>query len=260
VGRVSTSAGLAGPRPGLATREVAFLLILAAGAWAATLVLARGMAGMTGTMGLGLVLFVPVWTLMMAAMMLPSVAPTASLYARTFRGHRALRTAGLVAGYLAVWAAAGVPAYGLAWLAGWLSGKHPSAAHLLAVAIFAVCGVYQLSSLKDRCLRHCRSPLGLLLHYGSYRGSSRDLRVGLHNGAYCLGCCWTLMVIFIAVGVMNVAAMVGLAALVLAEKLWRWGPAAGRLAGIAALALAVATIWLPGLAPGLHAAPPMMMH
>jgi predicted metal-binding membrane protein len=256
---VSSSPTLAEPpRPGLATREVAFLLILAAAAWAATLALARGMAGMTGTMGLGLGSFVPIWTLMMAAMMLPSVTPTASLYAKTFRDNRAVRTAGLVVGYLAVWAAAGVPAYGLAWLAGWLTGMHPGGAHVLAVAVFAGCGVYQLSSLKDRCLAHCRSPLGLLLHYGSYRGRLRDLRVGIHNGAYCLGCCWGLMAILIAVGVMNVAAMVGLAALVLVEKVWRWGPAAGRLAGVAALALAVATIWLPWLAPGLHAAPAMM--
>jgi predicted metal-binding membrane protein len=257
---VTGSRGLAGPRSGPAVREAAFLLILAAGAWAATIALTREMAGMTGTMGLGLALFVPVWTLMMAAMMLPSVAPTASLYAKTFRDNRAVRTTGLVVGYLAVWAAAGVPAYGLAWLAGWLTGKHPSAAHIMAVAVFAVCGLYQLSSLKDRCLAHCRSPLGLLLHYGSYQGRSRDLRVGVHHGAYCLGCCWGLMVILIAVGVMNVVAMIGLAALVLVEKAWRWGPAAGRLAGAAVLALAVATIWLPWLAPGLHAAPPMMMN
>jgi predicted metal-binding membrane protein len=80
------SAGLARPRPGLATREAAFLLIVAAGAWAVTIALARGMAGMTGTMGLAL--FLPLWTLMMAAMMLPSVAPTASLYARTFQDNR----------------------------------------------------------------------------------------------------------------------------------------------------------------------------
>jgi predicted metal-binding membrane protein len=254
---VSGSSGLARPRPGLATREAAFLLIVAAGAWAATIVLARGMAGMTGTMGLGLAVFVPIWTLMMAAMMLPSVAPAASLYARTVQGNRTARIAGLVAGYLGVWAAAGLPAYGLAWLAGWLTGKHPSAAHVLAVAIFAVCGLYQLSSLKDRCLTHCRSPLGLLLHYGSYRGRFRDLRVGAHHGAYCLGCCWGLMVILVAVGVMNIVVMVGLAALVLIEKVWARGPAAGRLAGAAALALAVATIWLPWLAPGLHAAPMM---
>ena len=258
---MSSSSGVAGPRPALAaTREVAFLLILAAGAWVATIALARGMAGMTGTMGLGLALFVPVWTLMMAAMMLPSVAPTASLYARTVQSNRAARITGLVVGYLAVWAVVGVPAFGLAWLAGWLTGKHPGAAHIMAVAVFAAVGIYQLSSLKDRCLAHCRSPLGLLLHYGSYRGRSRDLRVGIHHGGYCLGCCWALMLILIAVGVMDIAAMVGLAALVLVEKLWRRGPAAGRVAGVAALALAVATIWVPWLAPGLHAAPAMMMH
>ena len=257
---MSSSSGLARPRPGLATREIAFLLVLAAAAWTATVVLARGMAGMAGTMGLGLAAFVPVWTLMMAAMMLPSVSPMASLYARTIQGRRAIRVAGLVVGYLAVWAAAGVPAYGLAWLAGWLAGKHPSGAHVMAVAVFALCGIYQLSPLKDRCLAHCRSPLGLLLHYGSYRGRSRDLRVGVHHGAFCLGCCWALMVILIAVGVMNVVAMIGLAALVLVEKTWGRGPAAGRVAGAAVLALAVATIWLPWLAPGLHAAPPMMMN
>jgi predicted metal-binding membrane protein len=221
---VTGSSGLARLRPGLATREVAFPLILAAGAWAATVALARGTAGMAGMMGLGLAAFVPIWTLMMAAMMLPSVSPVASLYTRTIQGRRAIRIAGLVAGYLAVWAAAGVPAYGLAWLAGWLTGKHPSAAHVTAVAVFAVCGIYQLSPLKDRCLAHCRSPLGLLLHYGSYRGRSRDLRAGAHHGGYCLGCCWGLMVILIAVGVMNVAAMIGLAALVLIENVWRWAP------------------------------------
>jgi predicted metal-binding membrane protein len=255
---VTGSRGLAQSRPGLAAREVAFLLILAAGAWAAVLVLARGMAGMAGTMGLGPALFVPMWTLMMAAMMLPSVAPMASLYAKAMRRGRAQRVAGLVVGYLAVWAAVGVPAYGLAWLAGWLAAKHPGAAHVMAVVVFAACGLYQLSWLKDRCLAHCRSPLGLLLHYGSYRGRWRDLRVGAHHGAYCLGCCWGLMVILIAVGVMNVVAMIGLAALVLVEKVWKRGPAAGRLAGAAALALAVATIWLPWLAPGLHGMPPMM--
>ncbi len=246
------------PRPGLATGEVAFLLILAAGAWAATIVIARGMTGMTGTMGLGLAAFVPVWTLMMAAMMLPSVAPTARLYAKTVQCNRMARVGGLVAGYLAVWAAAGLPAYGLARLAGSLTGQHPGAAHVMGVAVFAVAGVYQLSSAKDRCLAHCRSPLALLLHYGSYRGRLRDLRVGVHHGAYCLGCCWGLMVILIAVGVMNIAAMVGLAALVLIEKTWTWGVGFSRLAGATALALAVATIWLPWLAPGLHHAMQMM--
>ena len=247
-----------GSRLSLAGKDVAVLLMLAAAAWAGTVAIARGMSGMTGTMGLGLAVFVPVWTLMMAAMMVPSVAPTASLYAKTVRGNRAVRIGGLVAGYLLVWAAAGVPAYGLAWLAGRLAGSHPGAAHVLAVTLFAVCGIYQLTSLKDRCLAHCRSPLGLLLHYGSYRGKLRDLRVGVHHGAYCLGCCWGLMIVLIALGVMNLAAMVGLAVLVLIEKLWVRGPLVGRIAGVAALAVAIAAIWFPWLAPGLHAAQPMM--
>jgi predicted metal-binding membrane protein len=150
------------------------------------------MAGMTGTMGLGLAAFVPVWTLMMAAMMLPSAIPLATRYAGTLRGNRTVRTAGLVAGYLAV-------------------------------------------------------------------RRSRDLRAGVHHGAYCLGCCGVLMVLLVAVGVMNLTAMVGLAAVVLVEKTWRWGPVAGRVFGVAALGLAVAIIWLPWLAPGLHAASPMTM-
>jgi predicted metal-binding membrane protein len=252
-------AGLAPSRPGLATREAGLVLIVAAGAWAGTVLLARGMAGMAGTMGLGLAAFVPVWTLMMAAMMLPSVTPLASLYARTVQSNRTVRIAGLVAGYLAVWAAVGLPAFGLAWLAGWMTGRHPGVAHVLAVVVFAACGVYQLGPLKDRCLAHCRSPIALLLHYDSYRGRSRDLRTGAHHGAYCLGCCGALMLLLIAVGVMNLAAMVGLAAVVLVEKTWRWGAVAGRVFGVAALGLAVAIIWLPWLAPGLHAAPPMMM-
>ena len=88
------SGGLARPRPSRTAREAAVLLILAAGAWAATVALARGMAGMTGTMGLGLAAFVPVWTMMMAAMMLPSVTPTATLYAKTMQRNRAAGSPG----------------------------------------------------------------------------------------------------------------------------------------------------------------------
>jgi predicted metal-binding membrane protein len=243
----------------LGRTESAVLLLLAAAAWAATLVIARGMAGMNGTMGLGILLFVAVWTLMMAAMMLPSVTPLASLYARSIASSRTARLAGMVTGYLLVWAAVGVPAYLLAALTSWLDNHHQGVGHGLAVAIFAGCGIYQLTGLKDRCLAHCRSPFGLLLRYGSFRGRTRDLRVGIHHGAYCLGCCWALMIILIAVGVMNIAAMLALAALILAEKMWPRGELIARIAGVAALGLAIATVWLPWLAPGLQAAHPMMM-
>ena len=232
----------------------AALLALAAGAWAATVAISRGMAAMPGTMGLGLAAFAAVWTLMMAAMMLPSVTPVASLYARTVPPgpSRIPRAGALVAGYLLVWAAAGLPGYGLAWAAGRLVGSYPAAAHALAVAVYAACGAYQFSSLKARCAAHCRSPIALLLHYGSYRGRLRDLRAGAHHGAYCLGCCWALMVVLVAVGVMNVLAMAALAFFVLVEKTSARGEAAGRVAGVVALGLAVATVWAPWLAPGLH--------
>jgi predicted metal-binding membrane protein len=253
------SASAAGPSLRWVARpEAAILLLLAAAAWAATLVIARGMAGMNGTMGLSFLLFVAVWTLMMAAMMLPSVAPLASLYARSIASSRVVRLGGLVTGYLLVWAVAGAPAYLLAALTSWLDNHHPGVAHGLAIAIFASCGVYQLTGLKDRCLAHCRSPFGLLLRYGSFRGRTRDLRVGMHHGAYCLGCCWALMVILIAVGVMNIAAMLALAVFILAEKTWPRGELIARLAGIAALGLAIALIWLPWLAPALQTAHPMM--
>jgi Predicted metal-binding integral membrane protein (DUF2182) len=84
--------------------------------------------------------------------------------------------------------------------------------------------VYQFTPLKARCLRHCRSPLGFLLHFGNFRGRLRDVRVGIYHGGYCVGCCWSLMLVLVAVGVMNMAWMVALTAVVFAEKIWRSGP------------------------------------
>jgi predicted metal-binding membrane protein len=129
---------------------------------------------------------------------------------------------------------------------------------VLAAAIFLACGVYQLTPLKDRCLRHCRSPLGLLLHYGNYKGPVRDVRVGVHHGAYCAGCCVGLMALLVAFGLMNLLAMAGLVAVVIAEKYWRYGVVLSRAVGVAALVAAVAVFWVPGLAPGLRHSMPMM--
>jgi predicted metal-binding membrane protein len=124
-------------------------------------------------------------------------------------------------------------------------------AHVVAVVAFAACGIYQLTPMKRWCLRHCRSPLGHLLQYASYRGATRDLRAGLHHGLVCIGCCWMLMVALIAVGVMNVPVMVGLALLIALEKQWRRGEMLARFAGVAAVAFAVAIAFDAGLAPGL---------
>jgi predicted metal-binding membrane protein len=210
------------------------------------------MGPMPGTMDLGIGSFVGVWALMMAAMMLPSVAPFAALYTRSFRQNRWVRGAGLAAGYLVVWIAAAVPAYGLAWLADRLVGHHPTAATGLAAGIFVACGVYQLTPLKDRCLARCRSPLGFVLKFAGYRGRTRDLRVGLYHGAFCLACCWALMALLIAFGLMNLIAMVVLATAILVEKTWAWGPRFGRVLGAAALVLALLVVFEPRIAPGLY--------
>jgi predicted metal-binding membrane protein len=234
------------------TPPASLLLVTAAGAWVGIVVVARHMGSMPGTMGLGVGSFVAVWALMMAAMMLPSVAPFASLYTRSFGDDRGPRLAAFASGYLMAWTVAALPAYGLAWLADRLVGHHPTAATVLAVAIFATCGAYQLTALKDRCLAHCRSPLGFVLKYGAYRGRTRDVRVGLHHGAFCLACCWALMALLVAFGLMNLLAMVVLAGAVLVEKTWTSGPRFGRVLGVAALVLAIAVVFEPGLAPGLH--------
>ncbi|MGP0003258.1 MAG: DUF2182 domain-containing protein [Acidimicrobiales bacterium] len=173
------------------------------------------------------------------------------------RNRRFPRIGFLVAGYLMVWAIVGVPAFGLARFAGDVADNHPSVATAAAVAIFAACGISQLTPLKDRCLVRYRSPLGQLMHYSTYRGRTRELRIGLHHGAYCFGCCWALMALLVAFGVMNVAAMVVLAAIVLIEKANARGHGFARLVGVAALVLAVVVIWVPALAPGLRASHPM---
>lgn len=233
------------------------LLMAAAVAWVGVVILARHMEAMKGTMGLGIGSFVAVWTLMMAAMMLPSVTPFASLYTRTFTDHRGRRLVALTAGYLLVWSIAAIPAYGLAWLADRLVAGHPVGATALAVVIFAACGIYQLTPLKERCLTRCRSPLGFVLKFGSYRGRSRNLRVGLYHGAFCLACCWGLMALLVAFGLMNLAAMVALASIVVVEKTAPWGYRFSRALGIAALMLALVVAFQPHLAPGLQ---PDMSH
>ena len=178
-------------------------------AWIVTLDQVRAMGNGAGTMGMSFVAFVAMWTAMMAAMMFPSMAPVAILWTRSIvrRSSSAVasyRIALFVTGYLLAWAFAGVLAFfGLALFEQVLvlAGNH---AGWLGAAIFVTAGVYQLTSFKDVCLRHCRSPMSLLVHYTSFRGPAIDLRVGFHHGLYCVACCWGLMLILVAVGVMNI--------------------------------------------------------
>jgi predicted metal-binding membrane protein len=234
---------------------LASLLLLAAAAWLGVIVVARRTGPMPGTMGLGIGPFTAVWALMMTAMMLPSVTPFASLYTRRLTEHRGSRLVAFGSGYLLVWSMAAIPAYALAWLVDRFVSGHPSLGTGLAVAIFAGCGFYQLTPLKDRCLARCRSPLGFVFKFGTYNGPTRDLRVGLYHGGFCLACCWGLMTLLVVFGLMNLAYMVVLSAVILGEKSFTRGWQFSRVLGVIALSLAVLVVFVPGVAPGLHTSP-----
>src|SRR5262252_5055137 len=208
-------AGHAGPtaatRPAraLPPRQLAVpwiaLAALAAVAWVVTVMLARDMGNGPGTMGLALLPFLGLWVVMMAAMMLPSVAPVAVLWTRLIGGAsaglgRVARMGMFLGGYLLAWAAVGAVAFAALAGTGRLVTASPAAAKWLGVAIFIAAGIYQLTPWKDWCLRRCRSPIGALMYYASFKGRGRDLRVGLHHGVTCTGCCWGLMVVLVAVG------------------------------------------------------------
>ncbi|AYN43270.1 DUF2182 domain-containing protein [Streptomyces dangxiongensis] len=227
------------------------LLVASAAAWVWVVTRQGGMQMVPGTMGLGLPAFLAVWTLMMAAMMLPATALVAALYARTMTVRRAPRMAAFTVAYLLVWAAAGLPAYGLAVGLGRAGHLPAGAGTVVAAAVFAINGAYQLTPLKDRCLARCRSPIWLVLRYTSYPGRSRDVRAGGHHGAFCLGCCWSLMVLLAVFGVMNLWAMVVLTGVITTEKLAPGGRLVARAVGIASIALAAVVFWVPAVAPGL---------
>lgn len=241
-------------------RNHAALLVLlgcAVIAWYFTIREFGGMPPGPGTMGFGLARFLAAWTLMMAAMMLPSLAPLTAVYLRSIRATRsapgrAARTAALVIGYLLAWAAFGAIAFAVAALAAELAMRAPEAAPWVGAGVVAAAGIYQLTPFKDFCLRHCRSPVAFLLHVAGYKGPLRDIRVGLYHGLYCIGCCWGLMVVLTAVGVMNLAWMGIIAVAVLLEKTWRQGRTLSRFIGVALLIFACFVPANPALLPGLY--------
>ena len=241
----------------LGSRRVPITSLALAGAavvaWGTTIswVRAQDMGAMPGTMGMSLPSFTLMWGLMMAAMMLPSIAPFIGTYQATVVQQRALRLTALAAGYLLVWTAVGVVAFFVADWFGALAAGHESVAQAVAVGTFVLVGLYQLTPLKFRCLSHCRSPLGHLMHYLGFRGPTRDIRAGVSHGWFCLGCCWALMLLMIAFGVMNVAAMVGLSLVIAVEKVWRRGETFARVFGVACLLFAALLLFEPSLAPGL---------
>jgi predicted metal-binding membrane protein len=238
------------------------VVLIAVPAWVLTVGQARDMGVEPGTMGLAVPVFLLLWVTMMAAMMLPSMAPVAITWARSIGRHssgwtRAARTTEFVGGYLLVWTAFGLLAYGALTFTGALVEDHPDTGRWIGAGAFLLAGLYQLGPLKNVCLRHCRDPMSHLMHYAGFKPPARDLRVGVHHGAYCVGCCAGLMVVLVPLGMMNVAAMAGLAVVIFMEKLWPRGPVLSRLVGVTFLVFAVLAPFQSWLLPGLEPMPGM---
>jgi predicted metal-binding membrane protein len=250
-GRSGVSPALAAVRSRLAL--VALLFALAGLAWWSTAERMRGMDEGPGTDLGTLGWFVGVWVVMMAAMMFPSVAPTVALYSRMTRSRTLVAPLVFAAGYLLTWAAAGLFAYGVSDIGHSLLGSELSwdaAGHWLAGGTLVLAAVYELMSLKDVCLARCRSPLGFLL--GSWRnGLSGALEMGTRHGAWCVGCCWALMASLFALGVMSLAWMAFVAALIAAEKTLPWGRAVTYGTAAILLVLGIILIAAPDAIPGL---------
>jgi predicted metal-binding membrane protein len=187
------------------------------------------------------------WAVMMAAMMLPSVAPLVLLYAGALhaRGerHASRSIYALACGYLLAWCAFSALATALQRLLASLLVLTPMMepeTPMFAALLLAIAGLYQLTPLKGACLRVCRSPLSYLLQHWR-PGPLGALQLGVAHGVYCLGCCWALMLLLFAGGVMNLVVIVALTLWVLLEKLVPLGERAARASGIVLLALAAWT-------------------
>ena len=202
--------------------------------------------------------FAGFWTLMIAAMMLPSAVPLVRLFAGAASGqpHRTPVLACFIGGYLAVWVAFG-------WVAlafdggvhrgvdavGWLAARP----WLVGAATVGLAGAFQFTGLKDRCLTECRHPAAYLLrHYR--RGPRSAFSLGWGHGLFCLGCCWALMLVMFAAGVADLRWMAALGAVMAYEKVGRHGETVAAAVGVVCLLLAVVVglhpAWLPPLLTG----------
>jgi len=182
------------------------------------------------------------WVLMIAAMMLPTTYPLLALFRRLVAG-RADATALLafvIAGFLAVWLAFGLAAHALDAGMQWAVARSPAiAGHggLVGAGVLAAAGLFQWSAFKYRCLEACRSPFTFVA--ARWRGRSpraEAWRLGVAHGAFCVGCCWALMLVMFVVGMGNVGYMLALAAVMAAEKNLPWGRRLRTPLGVALLA------------------------
>ena len=188
------------------------------------------------------------WVVMMIGMMTPSVAPMVLLYVAVGRnsvgaGGAFAPASAFVGGYLLAWTAFSAAATLLQWLLESLALITPMMAgtgRVLAGVALIVAGIYQWLPIKQSCLSQCRAPLSFVQRHGGFQASVRgSVRLGVLHGGYCVGCCWMLMVLLFAFGVMNFYWIAGLMIFVLLEKVMPNPLAVSRVAGLAAIAAGI---------------------
>ena len=189
--------------------------------------------------------FVTGWTVMTIAMMLPSSLPLVNLFRRFVSGRPdgGRLTARLLLGYLAVWTLFGAIAYRADALVHAVVDQNPALASRsgwIAAVILLAAGAYQFTALKHMCLEKCRSPYSFLVErWRSNAAASDALRLGWRHGLFCLGCCWTLMLLMFAIGGANLGWMLVIGAIMAAERTSRWGRYLTRPLGAALVLLGV---------------------
>ncbi|MFQ6019070.1 MAG: DUF2182 domain-containing protein [Kiloniellaceae bacterium] len=216
-------------------------------AWAYLLVMAAGMAELSGATGGAMLAVKPwtavdfllmflMWAVMMVGMMVPSASPMILLFALVSRRQREqgaafAPTGAFVAGYVVVWTGFSLAASALQWalnqaalLSSMMATISPTFGGLLLIAA----GLYQWTPLKHACLKHCRSPLQFITTHWR-KGTRGAFRMGLEHGVFCVGCCWVLMGLLFVGGVMNLLWIAAIAGFVLLEKTL---PIGGRASGL----------------------------
>jgi len=238
---------------------IVLLIVLPLVSWTWLVVMSRDMHGpMTGASAwmmsarwdvAHLLLLWAMWAVMMTGMMLPSASRMVLTYGaiarRSAQASAASQIYALTTGYLLVWAVFSVGATVLQRLLAallLLSSMMEMTSRTASALLLFIAGLYQLTPMKHACLRMCLSPLGFLMSRWR-NGMSGAFLMGLEHGAYCVGCCWGLMLLLFVGGVMNLAVIAALTAFVAFEKLAPFGVRGSRVGGVL---LIMAGVWMIG--------------
>ncbi len=198
-------------------------------------------------------LMLMMWSVMMVGMMIPTATPMAMIYASVVRkaasqGSILAPTAAFVGGYVVVWCAFSVLATLLQWQLSRVALLSPMMvlhSSKLGAGLLIGAGLYQMTPLKQACLRHCRSPVHFIAEHWR-AGAAGAIRMGAEHGIFCLGCCWLLMMLLFVGSVMNLLWIAMITAFVLFETIGPRGDVGGRIAGIAMVAFGALMLWSAG--------------